>query len=503
MKTIIILLIFVLIIIVNSIDSIDITVIGFEENGDEVGKKGAAVLNTDYSDDQNKFLKSDIEEKTTFSTEVSDGDDNNYKIKCRLWKAEAINFKIFCDFNETIPKGEYSLNLNAITFLYGKYEIKLTSNSDFKVKKKDSNIINLYSDVQVINIESGKTTYDLKFKINSYNKEKLFFTKDSIYTYLEKCSVSEKELNCYINRDKLEEVMVKNEENFIIEYLDDNHMFNKLNLILEIRIIHKNIIKKDIYVDITKLLVNCSESDTYIAYKTNVSDISKVYTSTGTFIMTFDGEESKCGFRKYEQNPLLMVCFGPQKSTTLDEIKEEIILKNVSVKYNFRIQPGKNKDKIVTDSSKQGSFIQTIYPDVLDFRTNDSLNIYYYVKDASSLNGITFNENSNDLECENLDKNIKKCSVNKDHFVQNVNKCYFTKHTNHLNGKSNSYEAPPIKVIVKSSFKTFVIVLLIICGIVGLLVLYFVIMHIRAKRPSFETKTSIDDIKHVRLIETE
>ena len=133
----------------------------------------------------------------------------------------------------------------------------------------------------------------------------------------------------------------------------------------------------------------------------------------------------------------------------------------------------------------------------------DSLNIYYYVKDASSLNGITFNENSNDLECKNLDKNIKKCSVNKDHFVQNVNKYYFTKHTNHLNGKSNSYEAPPIKVIVKSSFKTFVIVLLIICGIVGLLVLYFVIMHIRAKRPSFETKTSIDDIKHVRLIETE
>lgn len=500
MKTIIILLIFVLIIIVYSID---ITVMGFEENGDEVGKKGAAVLNTDYFDDKNIFLKSDIEEKTSFSTEASDQDDINYKINCRLWKAEGINFKIFCIFNETIPKGEYSLNLNAITFLYGTSEINLISNSDLKVKKKDSNIINLYSDVQKINIESGINTYNLKFKINSYNKEKLFFTKDSIYTYLEKCSVSEKELNCYIDKEKLEEIMAKNEENFMIEYLDDNHMFNKLNLILEIKIIHKYVIKKDIFVDITKLLVNCSESDTYIAYKTNVSDISKVYTSTETFTMTFDGEESKCGFRKYEQNPLLMVCFGPQKSTTLDDIKEEIILKNISVKYNFRIQPSKNKDKIITDTSKQGSFIQTIYPDVLDFRTNDSLSIYYYMEEASGLDGITFNENSNDLECENLNKKIKKCTVNKDHFVQNINKFYFTKHTNHLNGKSISYEAPPIKVIVKSSIKTFIIVLLIIFGIVGLLVLYFVIMHLRSKRPNFETKTTIDDIKHVALIETE
>ena len=78
----------------------------------EVGKKGSVGILTEFYDEKNIFDKTDIEAKTIFNAEILDINQKNYTIDCRLWKADGINLVIFCNFDEKIPQGEYSINLN-------------------------------------------------------------------------------------------------------------------------------------------------------------------------------------------------------------------------------------------------------------------------------------------------------------------------------------------------------------------------------------------------------
>jgi hypothetical protein len=89
-----------------------------------------------------------------------------------------------------------------------------------------------------------------------------------------------------------------------------------------------------------------------------------------------------------------------------------------------------------------------IYPEILDFTKEDILTVDYVIENPDSLTGITFNEDAEDLICETLGRRIKRCEVPKSHFNGKESGYYFTKHTNLLDGKSFSYEAPPIKIIL-------------------------------------------------------
>ena len=492
-------LILFLFLIIEAVNSFDITVTGNYQNN-EIGKKGAATLTTNFLDEQDLFDKSDIETESVFSTEILDTNQKNYTIKCRLWKAENINLIMFCNFDENKPEGEYSISFNNKVINYKDYEININTDTDIKIKKIDRNITNLYSDKQVINVEDGKDSYNLKFKINSYNNEPLYFMKELIYTYLDKCETVNNELICNISKSKLEEIMSTNEEKFWINYIDNDYNFNKLSTILEIKVNYNNTKKEDIYVNITKLLDNSTEHDTLIAYETNVTNISKVFTSTESFSMKFGGEERNCGFRKYEENPLLMVCWGPKENSHLDEIVEEKVLNKINIKYNFRIQPVNNTEMIDSDKTSSGSFINVVFPEVLNFTSQESITIVYYIEDAKALDGITFNEGSPALECENIGKSIKRCTVNSTHFIKNKSRYYyFTLHKNHLNGTSPSYEVSPIKVIFPPSYRTLIIVLCIIGGIVFILVFCFLVMHLKSKRNNF--KFNPNDVKNIPLIE--
>ena len=113
-----------------SVKPFDIIVTDIKEN--EVGKKGLAGILTEFSDDQNLFNKTDIEEKTIFNTEISDTNLQKYTINCRLWKPESINLVILCNFDENIPKGEYSINLNTLNSLISEYFILQTKNNLFE-----------------------------------------------------------------------------------------------------------------------------------------------------------------------------------------------------------------------------------------------------------------------------------------------------------------------------------------------------------------------------------
>ena len=92
-----------------------------------------------------------------------------------------------------------------------------------------------------------------------------------------------------------------------------------------------------------------------------------------------------------------------------------------------------------------------MYPQILDFTKCDSLIIEYGIENPNSLVGISLNENADDLNCNTIGGEVKRCTVSKSHFAGKKNGYYFTKHNNHLGGKSTSYESPPVKVILYNS----------------------------------------------------
>ena len=425
--------------------NIEIEIRDFSNYNNEVGKKGTLVLESFYNNDLDII---DTEKKTYFEVAISE----KYKVNCGLWRQENRNFLVFCNIDESIPEGEYSLNLDGISFKYKEYIITLKASQLFTFKKSNIKTIDLYSDKQTIILEENKEIYDLKFKIVSYNNETLIINYQHI---LENCKQVNNELICPITKSKLEEILtpVFDDSKIHLQYIDPNSQkrLNNFNLIPAIDV--KTFFpKKDIYVGITKLLENVGEHDTLIAYETNVTDISKVRTDLESFELMFesrDGEEdSSCSFRKYENSPLLLVCWVRDGVFWLKEIEEEIILNDINIKYNFRIQPVKNIKKIIGDRREKGSFVFFLYPEILDFTKEDILTVDYHIENPDSLTGITLNEDAEDLICEDLDREIKRCKVPKSHFNGKESGYYFTKHTNHLDGKSISYEAPPIKIIL-------------------------------------------------------
>ena len=254
----------------------------------------------------------------------------------------------------------------------------------------------------------------------------------------------------------MEEYLAQYEEQkFLeIEYLNHNYTIKRFPLIPKIDVIYDNIQKININVLITKLIQNVGEHDTPIAYETNVNDIENIYMDSVDFELTFESEKEEkkagCFFRKYDNNPLLLVCFFNRVGEYwLKEITRDIIIES-HFKYKFIIKPVKLYDKLYLDSGLDGSFIFMLYPEVLDFTKKDSLIVEYAIEDPKYLTGITFNENEKDLVCQDVGREIKRCTVPKTHFQGKKSGYYFTKHQNHLNKKSSSYEALPIKVILTS-----------------------------------------------------
>ena len=431
---------------VTETQNIKINIYDFADYNNEVGKKGTLVLEGRFPDNSLDII--DTEKKTYFEVEITD----KYKTKCGLWRQEDRNFLVFCNFDESIPEGQYSLNLDGISFKYKEYMVTLKEEGSFTFKKLNKDIIDLYSDKQTIILEEDKEVYDLKFKIVSYNNETLIINYQHI---LENCKQVNNELICPIKKSKIEEILTPSiDENKIWVQYESPDLGNRLNQFDLIPYIEVKtyIPKKDIYVGITKLLENVGEHDTLIAYETNITDISTVRTDLEGFELKFEssyGEESNsCSFRKYENNPLFLVCWVNDGVFWLKEIEQEIILNDINIKYNFRIQPVKNIKKIIGDSREKGSFIFFLYPEVLDFTKEDNLYIDYHIENPDSITGITLNEDAEDLICEILGREIKRCKIPKSHFNGKENGYYFTKHTNHLDGKSFSYEAPPIKIIL-------------------------------------------------------
>ena len=422
-----------------------------------IGKKGTAIVSFHQKGTVQDFK--DTTKKTCFNSTISDG-NKDYKVSCGLWNSHSSSYEIliFCNIGENIPSGNYLMKLNETEpFDYGNYSVNLIARDSPKFSKVDRNIIDLYADEQTITIENNRDSYELQFHIVSYNKEILMLG----YIIFDNCKAENNILKCPITKNDLLANLRPRDNELEIVYLDPiNNNLNDLLLVSKVKIVVKDIPKKDIYIGIKNLLIKTNEIKGTVAYETNVTDVANFYIVLNGFSLTFLNNnnestireiESECSFVKYDGYPLYLICLTNYEGTNwLKEIENELIINNQNIQYNYRIQPVKNEEQIETKG--KGSFTTFYHPTILDFsKNNGPLSILYFTDSPNNLDGLTFNEGQKDIECKTVAKDKKKCEVTKEHFKGKNNGLYFLKHKNHLGKKDITYEIRPMKVILSSS----------------------------------------------------
>ena len=429
-------------------ENIDVTVNLYGLYDEHIGKKGTVVIICTPTLD---FTIVDTSKTVRFQLSLTNG-KNVYIVGCGFFKTEKEDLYVFCNVDETIPAGNYTFNLDEIQPIrYEDYIVTLAHRKDLQFTKYDTNMNDLYSDKQTINIVEGKDTYEIRFKIVSYNQDPIF----ADYFLFINCSKENDELVCLFTRKLLDALIVESDAVLRIYYMSNIDKAKEFPLIPRIDVKYGTIQKTDVYIGITKLIEGVSEHDTLIAYETNVTDIDNVFMDLYDgfdleFINMTKTTSQRCAFRKYDDNPLLILCFfNNEGENWLKEITEEKVYNEFNVKYNFRIQPSNNEEKII-EKTYPGSFILRVYPEILDFTKSDSLTIDYGIKDPTSLRRLTFNEDAADLSCQTIGREIKRCTIPKSHFEGKKSGYYFIKHENHLGGRSTSYEGIPIKVILNA-----------------------------------------------------
>ena len=400
---------------------------------------------TDYSDTKaNIFDASDIEMKTYFKTKLSYNWLRTLILKdinCRLWKPKNGNLIIICqlDDNANINK-DLNVYFNDTAFNYNDYRVVIYSNTFFSMQTENNDCPFIYADKQYLNIIEEIEIYELNFILAEYNNELLFISSDEeIFINLDNCSIYGKNLNCKISKEKLFEYNNNNQQTFKLYYYNEIKNLQQFNLVKEIYV-NYNIKKETIYVKITKLLEKNINLDNYIPYETNISSLSNIFSDEFT-INNFN-----CYFKKSETENLLILCkISNSGRYGLGEIKEEIILDNINIKYNFRIQPGKNEE--IFNVQDKGCSALYVTPQVINFYLNDILTIFIRMDFPENLPYISLN--SSNLNCENIilsELSFKKCKININNFRNTQTQYYYLHHKNYLNEYIRFYELSPIKI---------------------------------------------------------
>ena len=209
-------------------------------------------------------------------------------------------------------------------------------------------------------------------------------------------------------------------------------------------IITSDVEKKSNTVQITKLLSDVAEFNSFIYYETNILDINE-FTSK-FFDVNFQNFSSSCMFKKRadKNEPLLFICKTNQNETISFGKRERKIINNINIENNFIISAGNNYEIISVKGN--GGSIYSVYPLVLDFTEEESLQIK--IGFYGNLAGIKLNPDSkNELDCEQIN-NYLDCSVPKSHFDNKETGYYNIYYKNHLSKYSIKYEAPLIYVII-------------------------------------------------------
>ena len=459
----------------------------------------------------------DTSKRTYFTKEILDKNNKSYKAECGPWfdyNFFTYNCYIFCIFNESIPKGNYTITFNDnFSYLNNEvnYNIKIYSNDIFYITKEDYDIIDLYSDIQEIKILDTIEIYELKFKINVFNNERLFYGISKLTPA--DCKVIKNELICTINKTLLErQIGILN--TIRLGALDKAGNIKFFNLIPEILVKYDDVVKNDIYIEITNLLTDYTWIDNYVVYETNVTDIPNIYTIS--FFLSFEGsyDSSVCSFIKGKNNSLILLClmldnYYMPNYLSLPITDEENIYNQSSIIYNFRIQPIKKEMKIIFKNFSY-SYIYGIYPEILDFESNELIQIEIFAEQPNKIKGLTFNEEEKDLICEDL-SNVKRCIVKETHFKGKDSGYYYLKHDGYNNAKKISYEVAQLEVILSKKDKknedknendddddnNIVLIISIIASVIAIIIVIVIIIFISKKKKSdLENKVMTTSFKY-------
>ena len=418
----------------------------YNENDIQIGQEGMLSIVTNYNDKERNIFNEN--ENITFDGKITVAYKIEHNVSCRLWKPKDDNLRIFCKLLTPLQNTSF-LIFNDTSFSYGDYNIVITQEGFLNLKQYKYEIPFLYSDKQAINIDENIETYKLIFNIESYNNDILYiYGQNNNYAVLDNCNITETKLNCIITKDKIEEILILNNEQFKIGAMNDNIGIINLVNIFDITINYENVQKEDIYLKFTKIADEITEIGTPICLETNITSIPNLISEINNEYYYF---------KKYEGRPL-MAFLNFQEEIERDftlNITEEINYTDIHYKYNFIIHPCIISSNI--SHSGSGTDIKLTYPNKLDFNSADFIVIRYIMTSPSLSKNVKINPESDELNCENLD-GMKKCTVPYIHFLSKESGVYYTHHSNHKDGYSIYYESSPINIILPKddSFKIYV-----------------------------------------------
>ena len=240
-----------------------------------IGQKGVVLFQTDFDDPLNIFDDQSDIESMLFNASFSDG-KKNYSAKCHFWKVIGDRLRLICKFNEILENQK--IKLVNCTFNYKEYTLNIEYQNELNIIQLNSTISFLYSDINDIDIYENSTEGTLVFKKEVYNKEPLILFSDegkninntkSIYL---NCIEEPREIKCSINKEKLLGILSQRKKEFYLSQLTESEGILKFENVNNIRI--KSLIeyKKNIYLNITKLLTKKVEKNNYIVFETNITD---------------------------------------------------------------------------------------------------------------------------------------------------------------------------------------------------------------------------------------
>ena len=361
------------------------------DGNSKVGNKGSILfVGQNYGYFQ---FESDISRKPYFINKIFDINNKTYNVNCGPWIINE-DFSIFCEFEESIPKGQYTITFDDIKFNYSDIEIQLYSDI-FQVAKVDYDMVDIYSEIQSINLTDNKEKYELNYYVKLYNNEHLFFV---FYNNIVQANCNQKNnvLKCTITRNVLESNSFWNK--IYLAYFNEEGELQILRFssYIDVNYNSYNNEKTDIFVGITNLLTrNDIGTEGSITFETNVTEISNVDIWFASYLFENENEDKipmSCRFLKGEKKPMLFIChltdieYRPNKTLYLKECTNELII-NETIKYNFRIQPIKQNYTFTINSYKE-PFIKKSIPEVLDFTKKDSYKIEFYTSNTFELTGV-------------------------------------------------------------------------------------------------------------------
>ena len=166
----------------------------------------------------------------------------------------------------------------------------------------------LYSDKQEINIQNDKVIYEIIFKKEAYYNELLLLYKNEMKMINLECNNQDKKIICFIKKDKLIELLAFNGQKYYLCQLTNSEGLYFFNSVLNIDIKYNNITKKDIYINIKKLITQFIEKNNFIVYETNITDINKISTDFFTLITEINNS-LECMLQKNKNDGnLLLLC---------------------------------------------------------------------------------------------------------------------------------------------------------------------------------------------------